>query len=289
MEKYSSFKKEIKKYKKIAICSHDAGGAEVLSSLIKKENRKFYFVLSGPAIKIFKKKLKNIKIISISDAINKSEILITSTSIQSDSEKKLIKTFKEKKKITISILDGWSRYKERFIYKDDIIYPDFIWCSDIDSYNIAKKIFLKKKIKIIKNYYFADMIKDKKIGLIKDEIIFVSNNHDDFYNTKGKDIFIFRKLLKYISSNKLKIKKIGFKLHPSEKNKKYKDLIKKDNRIYVEKNASLSSILSKYRIVAGHQSMALVIGNLLGLKTINIKLSKNEKIYIPKRFLDVNI
>ena len=123
MEKYSSFKKEISKYKKIAICSHDAGGAEVLASYVKKYKKKYFFILSGPALNIFKNKIKKVKNYSIESAINKSQLLITSTSIKSKIELQAIKYAKKQNKETISVLDHWSRYKDRFIIKKSLILP----------------------------------------------------------------------------------------------------------------------------------------------------------------------
>ena len=37
----------------ISIISHDAGGAEIISSWAKQQNRNFFYVLEGPALKIF--------------------------------------------------------------------------------------------------------------------------------------------------------------------------------------------------------------------------------------------
>ena len=50
MAKHSDFKKALKTFKKIAICSHDAGGAEVLSEIINKVKKNiflFYQVLQS--------------------------------------------------------------------------------------------------------------------------------------------------------------------------------------------------------------------------------------------------
>lgn len=40
----------------ITIVSNDSGGAEILSSLVKKKPINYNFILKGPAKKIFKKK-----------------------------------------------------------------------------------------------------------------------------------------------------------------------------------------------------------------------------------------
>ena len=42
----------------VAIVSHDAGGAELISSYVKRKIDNIYlYVLSGPAVKIFERKL----------------------------------------------------------------------------------------------------------------------------------------------------------------------------------------------------------------------------------------
>ena len=42
----------------ICVSSNDAGGAEILSAWLKTQNKKYILNLSGPALKIFKKKNK---------------------------------------------------------------------------------------------------------------------------------------------------------------------------------------------------------------------------------------
>lgn len=44
----------------ITIISHDAGGAEILSSYVKNIKNQYLFCLSGPAIDIFNKKINKL-------------------------------------------------------------------------------------------------------------------------------------------------------------------------------------------------------------------------------------
>ena len=79
----------------ITTVSHDAGGAKILLSLIKNE-KDYYFCLSGPAKNIFKK-FKNIKISKIKDCIDKSRKILTGTSWPSRFEIQAIILAKKKK------------------------------------------------------------------------------------------------------------------------------------------------------------------------------------------------
>ena len=82
-----------------SIVSNDAGAAEILSSYVKNQKKSYVFVLSGPARKIFKKKLKKkINILSLNSAEKVSNKLICGTSGKSKIEVKAIKKFKKKQK-----------------------------------------------------------------------------------------------------------------------------------------------------------------------------------------------
>ena len=53
----------------IAVISHDAGGAEYLHSYIRQEKLQCLYVLDGPAKIIFDKKLSNVQIMPLEEAI----------------------------------------------------------------------------------------------------------------------------------------------------------------------------------------------------------------------------
>ena len=75
----------------VAIVSNDAGGAELLSLWVKKYNLNYVTVITGPAIKIFKKNSVSQKPLSLDEAIEVCDWVFCSTSWQSEIEKKAIK------------------------------------------------------------------------------------------------------------------------------------------------------------------------------------------------------
>ena len=90
---------KLKNRKKIfGVVSHDAGGAEVLSSWILNNKKEYRYCLKGPALKIFKKKKIKIKNQSIKNLEKKSDFLNTSTSWPETLELKEIKILNKKKK-----------------------------------------------------------------------------------------------------------------------------------------------------------------------------------------------
>ena len=85
----------------ILVVSHDAGGAHILSSYIKKKNINCHYLLSGPAIEIFRSKLKDINKHK-KKTKKKFNLLITGTSYKNKSEVKYLKMAREKGIYSIS-------------------------------------------------------------------------------------------------------------------------------------------------------------------------------------------
>ena len=72
----------------VAIVSHDAGGAEILSCWLSEQKEPYCLVLEGPAIKVFERNVGNIEITDLNEAISKSDWVLCGTSWQSSLEKK---------------------------------------------------------------------------------------------------------------------------------------------------------------------------------------------------------
>ncbi len=75
----------------LAVISHDAGGAEVLSSYVREQKLDCHFVLDGPAGKVFERKLGAIKTSSLEEALRNSTSILCGASWQSDLELKASK------------------------------------------------------------------------------------------------------------------------------------------------------------------------------------------------------
>ena len=278
----------IKKFN-ILVVSHDAGGAQILSSYIKKKKLSCDYLLSGPAVEIFRSKLKNIN--KQKKKFKKSfNLLITGTSYKNKSEVKYLRMAREKKIYSISFLDSWVNYKDRFKLLNKYYYPDEIIVCDNDSLKIAKKVF-KKKTKITKiNNPYLNSFKIKNIKK-NNFLIYLSSNFDETKKLNITDKFLFMNFLKKMDSyiKTKNIHKIIIKNHPGEKPNKY-DFIKKLKTKELKlkkakKNQSLEDLLNKSKHVAGFDTMGLVVGKLLKNFVINLKF-KGYKSSIPKKYID---
>ncbi len=110
----------------VAIVCHDAGGAEIISSYIKRHGLVCEYALAGPALKIFKRKLGIHHVKSVEYVINNSEWLLCGTGWQSEFEWKAIQLARDMGKKSVAFLDHWTNYFERFVRLGNIHLPDEI-------------------------------------------------------------------------------------------------------------------------------------------------------------------
>ena len=110
------------------VVSHDAGGAHILSSYIKKEKIN-HMLISGPATEIFRSKLRIIN--NQKKNFKKNfNLLVTGTSYKNKIEVKYLRMAREKGIYSISFLDSWVNYKQRFKLLNKYYYPDEIIVHD---------------------------------------------------------------------------------------------------------------------------------------------------------------
>ena len=131
----------------LILCSNDAGGAEIISSWVninKYEN--YYYVASGPAELIFKYKLDHKRRLSLADSSLKGDWLLTGTSLSCNLELDAINIFKSKGIKTVSFLDHWINYKERFLRNNIMTLPDEVWVGDSKSFEIASEFVASQPI-----------------------------------------------------------------------------------------------------------------------------------------------
>lgn len=267
--------------KNLIICSHDAGGANILASylLINKLKDKCKFLLSGPAVKIYNDILGEIQNHQHELSEN-DKILITSTSGESNSERAMIKQARDLGVITISFLDHWSNYQLRFtgsvevVENVDFFLPNYIVVNDDKAYNKAIEAkFPAEKIIQIQNPYIAKIKKEFESLKINPnyDVLYISEYFSNLQKEKlTEQMYLDRILndLKNINKN-LKVK---IRLHPSEELDKYATIMSKYPDVHFsDRSITLTEDLASTKMVIGKSSMALYISSMLNIETYSIE------------------
>jgi hypothetical protein len=154
-----------KKHPSLLVVCHDAGGSEVVSSWVKAKGwQQTAFLLEGPAIPVFERKLgyeiNNLERAILEESIGQYTFVLTGTSWASDLEKIAHRRCKESGVPCAAYLDHWMEYRQRFIKNEQVILPSEIWVGDDWAYTIARKEFQEIDIKLEPNLYMEGIISE---------------------------------------------------------------------------------------------------------------------------------
>ncbi len=282
---------------KVLLIAHDAGGAELILSWILTNKRDFIVSLSGPAKKIFSKKIKNLKNTNYKKSINECDWVLTGSGWHTNFEYNAIDLAKNKNKKVITLLDHWVLFRERFVRKNRKIFPNEIWVCNNEALRIAKKRIPEVKlIKKIDNFYFKK-IKDKlkkypKIKKTKSiKILYVTeplSKLSKFYKHTYKLNYDEFEALEYFFNNIKNFKNQSIRLitirpHPSERVNKYSYLIKKykNFKIVIKNSTTLINEIINHNWIVGCNTTPMVIGILNKNKVFSSIPKKGTKSYLP--------
>ena len=248
-------------------------------------------------IKLFLKKTKykkkNIKNFLELKNINKKKIdfVITGTALGNSLDKKIVKWAKKNKILSISVIEHWTLFRERFHLKKKYYYPDFILVND----NAAKQLAIsdgipREKIIISGNLILKRILeKKKKIKILKNKnILFISEPISEQYSRSMLSLYGYDefKTLKYIIKNKPNDYKITIKIHPKEKVNKYS---KFSSFVKIIKNKNLSILSKNYFYIIGMTSMLLIELGIIRNDIISFRPNSKIKFFICKAGLAKNV
>ncbi|MDD5136217.1 MAG: hypothetical protein PHX20_07965 [Candidatus Omnitrophica bacterium] len=299
-------KKHAKDALKYLIVCHDAGGSEIISSWVKRHQENGYrFILAGPAVGIFKGKLRKVRNTPVSlmrKYVCDSDRVLTGTSWGSDIEKRAILIARENGVSVASFMDHWVNYPQRFILDGKEVLPNEIWVGDAEAFALAKKYFPKAMVRLVSNPYFKDIKKEIKA---KDKrrrskgsplrILYLCEpiaNHvrkefgdDNYYGYTEFDAM--RNFLHHLPgiAGKYKTREIRIRQHPAEPKGKYRELLKwhPSLRAVMSKGSSLVDDCLWADWIVGCESMALVIGLLASRKVFSVIPESGRACSLPHK------
>jgi hypothetical protein len=284
----------------VAIVAHDAGGAEILASYVAQNNVNCKLVLEGPAVNVFKRRLGEIEIFSLEDAILDCDWCICGTGWQSDLEWRAIEEARNADKHVVAFVDHWVNYPERFIRNGIQHLPDEIWVGDEDAQKIASESFLDISIKLVPNPYSIDIKKqfseiesaNKNASCDVENILFVCENISDHARLKYGDerywgytefdaINFFFENIRVISNRQVSV---VIRPHPSDAIGKYKWIVEAYSDIAVlSEGRSLIQEVAESDFVVGCESMAMVVGLLAQKKVISCIPHMGRRCRLPQK------
>lgn len=266
------------------IVSHDAGGAEILASYVAETRLPCRLVLEGPALRVFERRFGVVQIAPLEEALATCTWCLLGTSWQSDLEWRALARARALGKRTVSFIDHWVNYPERFIRGSMQHLPDEIWIGDGDAAALAQKCFPETTVKLVPNPYFRylraqfDALSRKGVPRSGEvTVLFVCENLSEHARLRFGDpshwgyteFDAIEFLFNHIEALG-PVRRVIIRPHPSDPADKYADTLRRHTPIgelggmrpLVEEIASVD-------VVAGCESMALVAAVIAGKRAVS--------------------
>lgn len=272
----------------VAIVAHDAGGAELLAHFIKRGHLLWAcFVLDGPAVSVFCRVLGDVRIVTLESALNCSDWILTGSSWQSDLEWRALQLARTLGKPSVTFLDHWVNYRDRFIRMSKRCLPDVLWVADSYAQKIAELEFPDTIIKNIGNPYLESITKQaaSKLNILEScwahRVLIVTEPVSEHaikqygdamhfgYTEFGAIELMLERLPHLLGDKPLKL--IVVRPHPYELPHKYEYLVDNPQRlpVVIRKDGDLLDEVLESTIVIGCQTMALVVAIAAGRRAVS--------------------
>jgi hypothetical protein len=271
---------------KYFVVSHDAGGAEIVSSWVRRNpEHKYRFILEGPALQICQRKLAHFENSAPGDLrmiLEEVDHVLTGTSSIADLERRAIKAAREAGKPSTAFLDYWHGFRERFVMDGESCLPDELWVGDRYALDIARNTFDSVPVKYVENPYLLDVRDeaDEKRSALESirvgknpkgyQVLYLCQPFDQGYTTEsGQPYLVTDEMMLRFFFDNLKthldtfpLESVLIRLHPAEDPSKYDRCIGEfagSIPISISRNRTLVEDCVCSDLAVGTHTMALVV------------------------------
>lgn len=283
----SELLKKLQECHNLVFCSHDAGGAELLSSFIVANSLSGKFLVSGPATKVFRSKNLISETNQIAFLQADASIILSSTGTTDFEYSNMLAGMKNGAKV-IALLDHWVNYTERFERQNKNIQPDLILVVDEYASKIAEREFPRIEIVLIDNNFLEGIKKEYReleVNHIEYDYVFLcESRHPNTSMEQRSDLnnltelVYFFDMLRSIGKNEARIL---LRPHPSNLVIDYTEYVPKNfPSVKISAEENLLKTLKASQIVVGCNSMALVIALTVG-KRVYSAFKNPHSILLP--------
>lgn len=281
----------------IGVVAHDAGGAEIISSYIRRQGLSCSFCVDGAARSVIARKLGPVPFLPLEALVEKCDWLLCGTSFLSDLEWRALGLARKAGKRCVVVLDHWVNYPERFTRRGEFHWPDEVWVGDETAARIARETLPEIKQTLVPNAYFMDIQDEIKAvpaplklagtGLnilyvcepLRDDGIALHGDERHWGYTEEEALSYFLSNARCLGDN---ISNIVVRPHPQEALDKYDWAIKEfELPLICGENRTLLEQIVACDIMVGCATMAMAVGVLAGKRVISCIPPGGKTIPLP--------
>lgn len=265
------------------VAAHDAGGAEIVSAWVAQHpQRNYRFVLGGPALAIFQRRLGALMESSTTlrdDWLREAAVVLTGTGYASELEWTVRRRAKELGRTVVAFLDHWVNYRLRFERQGIVELPDEIWVADESAHLIAREVFPGVRLRLEPNPYLAELQAEAahhpvresngRVLYVCEPISRANQMMGRSARAEGYDEFdalrlFLRHVRTQIAANP--IAEIRLRPHPAESADKYDAVLAEFPELNVSRSPATSLLQDCLwaAVVCGCSSMAMVVARSVG-------------------------
>lgn len=289
----------------VLIVAHDAGGAEILAAwcTTHRNDHELFIAVQGPAARIFQRDRLNLPHVELEfmERFRRNDFVLTATSLEADLERRAIALAKRHRIHSVSFLDHWDLYRERFGNVDSWRngLPDEIWVGDEYAFSFAlQQGFAENRLRQVVNPYFEAIknlgARGEKNHQGRGRILYVcepiSRKLAAAFAEKAPlyhdELAIMENFLQTSVLHREKIESVTLRLHPSEQKAKYEEIVRQFQPavpVVFSGEALLADDVLNHSVVIGIESNALVIASLLGKPAFSCITGKQWQISLPHK------
>jgi hypothetical protein len=263
----------------LAIVSYDAGGAEVLSSYVRRHPGQYTYSLGGPAVGIFRRKGIDGPNMSVEAAVAGADRILCSASWPSDLEYRAIQLARAAGKHVTVFLDHWINYRARLLRSPRSVLPNEIWVGDADAEAIAARELPGVPIKRLANPYLLEFESELEqlgerttrydalyVAEIIDECSATLLNQAPYHYTEESALRYFLDNVQNVLPSATSVR---IRPHPAEPRDKYDwAAAEYGPLVHISANTTLLEDIAATRVVVGCESMAMVVALTAGRRVI---------------------
>jgi len=273
---------------RVAVVSHDAGGAEILSALVHQQGLMGQYVLEGPAKNIFARKLGRVPHATLEDAVGWADWVLCSTSWQSDLEFRATQLARSLEMHVVVFLDHWINYVGRLVRGADSLLPSELWVGDAAAAAMARAAFPSLPVEQGDNPYFLEIQSGlarvpptARVASARLRVLYVGEVIDAFSKTLGgingwaephgyteEDALSYG--LNHLEALGAPVEWVRIRPHPAEPKGKYSWAKERyQGLVRLGGTAPLLHEIVNCDVVLGCESMAMVVGLLAGKRVVS--------------------
>lgn len=282
----------------IGVVAHDAGGAEIISSYIRRQRLNCVFCLEGAAVDVVARKLGAVPLLPLEALVERCEWLLCGTSSRSDLEWRAVGLARRTGKRCTVVLDHWVNYRQRFTRHGQWHWPDEVWVGDEIAARIARETLPELAQTLVPNAYFLDIQEEIKTidvpprapgaGLnilyvcepLRDGGIALYGDERYWGYTEEEALSYFLSNVRCLGDN---IARIVVRPHPKEPQDKYDWVTHQfDLPLVCGEAKTLLEQIAACDIVAGCATMAMVVGLLAGKRVVSCVPPTGKTVPLPQ-------